>query len=116
MNEKDNLPEFDLEDIVREFSSAPKPEPEPEPVPEETETPTPEPTEDIVPTVCPWAPLGDVNIDNVIDAEDALLVLKHAAKLEILTGDALSSADVTDDGNIDASDALEILKTAARIN
>jgi len=40
MNEKDNLPEFDLEDIVREFSSAPKPEPVPEPVPEETETPS----------------------------------------------------------------------------
>lgn len=85
------------------------------PVPEETETSTPEPTEDIVPTVCPWAPLGDVNIDNVIDAEDALLVLKRAAKLEVLSGQSLDVADVIDDDIIDAKDALEILKHAANL-
>ena len=85
------------------------------PVPEETKTPTPEQTEDIVPTSCPWAPIGDVNVDNAINAEDALLVLKHAAKLQILTGQGLVVADVTEDGAVDAKDALEILKYAAHI-
>lgn len=89
--------------------------------PEPLKTPTPEPTEtikpteEIVETVCPWAPTGDVNIDDIINAEDALLVLKHAAKMVTLTGQSLEAADTNDDGNIDAKDALEILKYAAKI-
>lgn len=57
--------------------------------------------------------LGDVNLDTIIDASDALAVLKHAASLEKLEGEANENADVNSDGNIDASDALEILKYAA---
>lgn len=71
-------------------------------------TKTPEPTEDMI-------ALGDVNADGIIDATDALLVLKHAAKIDILDADACKRADVTGDGTIDASDALEILKYAAHI-
>lgn len=58
---------------------------------------------------------GDVNSDNAVDAQDALCVLKHAAKLDILGNEDLRSADVYYDGNIDASDALQILKYAARL-
>ena len=81
--------------------------------PEPTETI--KPTEEIVETVCPWAPTGDVNIDDKINAEDALLVLKHAAKMVILSGQNLEAADTNDDDSIDAKDALEILKYAAKI-
>lgn len=57
--------------------------------------------------------LGDVNADGVINASDALEVLKYAAKLKVLEGDALVAADTTKDGEINASDALAILKKAA---
>lgn len=58
---------------------------------------------------------GDVNNDGSVSARDALLVLKHAARLEILNDDYLSRAELNDDGRIDASDALIILKIAAKI-
>ena len=57
--------------------------------------------------------MGDVNADTFINAEDALAVLKHAAKLSILEGDALKAADVVDDDAIASDDALQILKYAA---
>lgn len=59
--------------------------------------------------------IGDVNTDGNIDAEDALSVLKHAAKLEILIGQSLEVADTSEDGHVDAEDALRILKKAARL-
>ena len=57
--------------------------------------------------------LGDVNGDTFVTAADALLVLKHAAKLETLAGDQAVAAEVSGDGNIDSADALLILKKAA---
>lgn len=57
--------------------------------------------------------LGDVNLDGIINAADALAVLKHAASLETLEGDSAANADVDSNGIIDASDALGILKYAA---
>ena len=100
--------------------------------PEVTETPkvtaTPEVTVTPEPTATPEiteAPLeteivsfilGDVNEDTKVNAEDALLVLKHAAKLESLTKPVrLLAADVNKDEAIDAKDALDILKIAAKI-
>lgn len=59
--------------------------------------------------------VGDVNLDGNINAQDALLVLQHAAKITTLEGEAASNADVTDDASINASDALDILRYAARI-
>jgi len=57
--------------------------------------------------------LGDVNADEIINAKDALSVLKHAAVIETLEGVALECADVNGDESIDAKDALDILKYAA---
>ena len=90
--------------------------------PEASATPeitmTPEATETIVPTSTPDEPdylIGDVDLDGKVNATDALLVLKHAAKIEILSDDELIIADVEPDEKIDAVDALEILKIAAKI-
>lgn len=58
---------------------------------------------------------GDVNNDSKIAADDALLVLKHAAKLSELEEDVQVRADVSNDQKIDASDALWILKYAAKL-
>ena len=61
--------------------------------------------------------LGDINNDHSVDAEDALLALKHAADLEnsTLTGTYFSAGDVNKDSLVDAEDALLILKRAAGI-
>lgn len=59
--------------------------------------------------------VGDVNADEKVNAEDALLVLKHAAKIELLKDEFIESADVCEDSKVDAKDALEILKIAAKI-
>ena len=59
---------------------------------------------------------GDVDENGHIQADDALLVLKHAAKLEtIQAGLPAALADVNQDTSIDAEDALEILRTAAKL-
>ena len=59
---------------------------------------------------------GDVNGNGTIQAEDALLVLKHAAQLETIpTGLPALLADVNHNGSIEAGDALEILRTAAQL-
>ncbi len=63
------------------------------------------------PTVMP----GDVNEDGIVDAEDALLVLRHAALLEELTGDQFANADMNGDLVLTADDALEILKISAQL-
>lgn len=55
---------------------------------------------------------GDVDSDGQIIAADALLVLKHAAKIST-ADEALS--DINKDGVVDATDALWILKYAARL-
>lgn len=56
-----------------------------------------------------------MDANDIIDANDALEVLKHAAKLSQIPDEKKVVADVTGDGNIDASDALEILKYAAKL-
>lgn len=57
--------------------------------------------------------LGDVDGDNVIDAGDALMVLKYEAQLIELSETQKLAANVTapwkGDSNIDAGDALRIL-------
>lgn len=79
--------------------------------PDPTATPTPEVTD----TPAPTYTLGNVDDNPAIDAADALAVLKHAAKLDTLEGDALLAANVTKDEVIDAADALDILKYAAKL-
>ncbi len=58
---------------------------------------------------------GDVNQDGNIDASDALLILKHAARMETLEGDALKAADVNTDTSVNSTDALDVLKYAAHL-
>lgn len=58
---------------------------------------------------------GDINNDKQVNAQDALLVLKHSARLEIIEEELLKCADVDASETIDAKDALEILKYAAGI-
>lgn len=94
--------------------------PVPTDTPEPTETPVPtataEPTETIEPTESsPVFVLGDVDGDGSINATDALLILKYAAKLSELDEAQKLSADVSGDNNINATDALEVLKFAAKI-
>ena len=94
------------------------------PVPTETADPTdtvaPTETADSTDTVAPTETepeylLGDVDADKVICAADALLVLKHAAKLIVLEDVQQLAGDVNVDKMLDASDALEILKYSAKI-
>lgn len=84
-----------------------------------TPTPTVTPTEtpETKPTEAPLLKflLGDVNDDGNINAADALMVLKHAAKIINLNDVQSLAADTSKDGNINAEDALLILKYAARI-
>lgn len=59
---------------------------------------------------------GDVNGDNLVNAIDALQVLKHAARIEVLSGEVFSVGDMDSNGTVDASDALIILKKVAKID
>lgn len=68
-----------------------------------------------VPTEPPVGLMGDVDADGSVTAADALLVLKHAAKLETLTAEQLAVADMDENASYDASDALIILKIAAKL-
>ena len=59
---------------------------------------------------------GDVNADGNINATDALLVLKYAAKIDLKNDKFVKdAADTNADVNINAADALNILKYAAKI-
>lgn len=53
--------------------------------------------------------MGDVDLDSHINAEDALLVLRHTAGTDELTAAQLAVADVTYDGKVNSVDALRIL-------
>ena len=59
--------------------------------------------------------LGDINLDEKINAKDALLTLKYAAKIIDFQWHEVSRADVDKSGNADATDALNILKYSAGI-
>lgn len=52
--------------------------------------------------------MGDVNMDGVIDINDAILITDYDAGLEILTEKQLSLADVNGDDIVDAGDAVKI--------
>ena len=54
-----------------------------------------------------------MNRDGVIDADDALDILKSKVGLLVFDDNAKKMADVNADGNVDADDALDILKKKA---
>ena len=80
--------------------------------PEQTEMSTEYPKE--TPAEKPLT-VGDIDLNGIIDANDALCVLKHASKINMISENKIIIADVVGDGVIDAIDALMILKIAAKI-
>lgn len=54
--------------------------------------------------------MGDVDGNGLINAADAVLVLRHDAGLILLTAQQLAVADVSQDGVVNASDAVQILR------
>ena len=54
--------------------------------------------------------MGDVDGNGLINAADAVLVLRHDAGLIQLTAQQLAAADVSQDGVVNASDAVQILR------
>ncbi len=126
-----------------EPTSEPTPVPTeiPEPTPEPTETPepsqepteTPKPTETVEPTLVPTetpepTPIptetpepveywyGDVDKNDNVTAEDALSILKHVVKLQLIEEQiSMTLADITKNGAIEADDALEVLKVVVKL-
>ncbi|MBO4934396.1 MAG: DUF4430 domain-containing protein [Clostridia bacterium] len=58
---------------------------------------------------------GDMDDDGEITVNDALRVLRIAAKLVPVTGEALAICDMDGDGEITVSDALYVLRIAAKL-
>ena len=66
-------------------------------------------------TAAKEAQKGDANCDGKVNASDARLVLRCAAKLETIDESFRHLADVNGDGRITASDARLILRAAAQL-
>lgn len=60
--------------------------------------------------------MGDVTLDEKINAADARLALRIASKLETADGVNLLSADADGNGKINASDARIILRVASKLS
>ena len=58
----------------------------------------------------PAAALGDVDGNGVVNAADAVMVLRSDAGLITLTAEQAAAADVSGDGIVNASDAVQILR------
>ena len=85
-------------------------------VPDPSEQPTNSPTTS--PSGNPTNPpsgtyYGDANLDGKVNTGDATMVLKHAAGMLTLDGQALANADINKDGKVNTGDATYILKVAA---
>lgn len=61
--------------------------------------------------------LGDVDDNEVINTNDAVLVLKHCAELELIEAGTSSfmAADVDKNGTLNTNDAVQILKFVAEL-
>lgn len=59
--------------------------------------------------------LGDVDSDGRISAKDARMILRHAAKLEMLDDSLLPTADVNGDDKVTAADARLVLRYASKL-
>ena len=63
----------------------------------------------------PAVTLGDVNGDEEVNANDALEILKYAAKMVELDSTQLAAAEVDGVAEVNANDALAVLKYAAKM-
>jgi len=60
--------------------------------------------------------LGDVNLDNEVDAADLTALARHVAKIQTLKDEAaLANADVTGEGELDAADLTKLARYVAKI-
>ncbi len=59
---------------------------------------------------------GDVDGNGKVTASDARLILRAAAKMDILDVDKVAIADINGDNKITAADARKVLRMAARID
>lgn len=83
------------------------------PAPTATPTPTPIPTATPEPTPVPLFWKADLDDDGAVNAKDALIILKHAAKIAELEGNKLVKADTNRDGKVNSTDALLTLMFSA---
>ncbi len=61
--------------------------------------------------------LGDVDCDGKVQSKDARKILRHAAKVETLSGElTLFCADVNGDGKVNAKDARLALRIASKLD
>ena len=83
--------------------------------PATTEAPitTEAPTKNEPETTKPQFAAGDINADGRVNAADARLALRAAARLQRLSEDRIKFADMDSDGKIRSSDARIILRIAA---
>lgn len=58
---------------------------------------------------------GDVNNDQKVNSQDALMILKHAVEITELTDEQKAAADYDGGGIINSADALVVLKMAVEI-
>ena len=58
--------------------------------------------------------LGDVNNDGDVNALDAILILRAAVNLTVLSNIQEKVADMNGDGNVDALDAIKVLIEATK--
>lgn len=59
--------------------------------------------------------LGDANLDDEIDVNDAVHILRYAARLIDLSETQLKAADANGDGVVDVNDAVMILRYLAKL-
>lgn len=59
--------------------------------------------------------LGDANLDDEIDVNDAVHILRYAARLIELNETELKAADANGDGVVDVNDAVMILRYLAKL-
>lgn len=58
---------------------------------------------------------GDIDESGKVNSADARRILRHSAKLELLTGKALQLADTDGNGRVNSADARIVLRVAARL-
>lgn len=85
------------------------------PEPTATPDPTAVPTDTPIPTQAPLFYKADLDDDGIINAADALIILKHAAKLIELEGDKLLMADTDRNEIINSTDALLTLMYSVKM-
>ena len=59
--------------------------------------------------------LGDVDQNGKVAAKDARMILRHAAKIEVLDDSVISVADVNGDDKVNATDARLVLRYASKL-